>query len=450
MCDSLEIYIGVEHVVSPGLEASPFPFVFDRKINQDGEVVSSKGLMINAVSPLTGAGFKVKSVFKNKEVLPSELIGYELSINTPACTIGNNALPQNLVYSSALLAIEQLKHHALVNGACPNAVAQISISNALLKSVTLTFLIRYDSYDLAVNANEQLHEHAVTILNANVDIPKAKQPAYAVGSPGNKTVYINKPPKFKIKSYVKSGPTPKSKELFKPEQVARELYAESSHFLRLEIDLYFDWLEANKLQLPDNWKGREASLPACRFAFQEIRSVLRLDDKFRQRQPKATDMNDLSSTEASIVNWHLTGEHFKTHKDLVGKSAQYISQIKRKVEETLNIDMSIPWDDQSTKLVSDLKRQLIWSKQYQSPLNLGPHCFTVETAKAQLKILRKKSSALVTIKNARVPIPYSSNITIFQAPKPTVALKKATHSDTAIRQEIIRPTKVKRTLKRKA
>ncbi len=75
MCDSLEFYVSVENVASPELQTKPFPYLISRKINQDGEVVSSKPVMTNAVSPLTNSGFKVKSVFSNKKVQPDEL-GY--------------------------------------------------------------------------------------------------------------------------------------------------------------------------------------------------------------------------------------------------------------------------------------------------------------------------------------------------------------------------------------
>ena len=402
MSDSLEIYFSVENATSSGLEANPFPYEISRRINQDGEVKSSRGVMTDAVSPLTAARFKVQSVFREKEAKQGGLVGYLVSINNPTCTTGNNALNENLVYLSAQCDLEQHKYYLLSHGACVDAVKQISIEHAEIKAVTLTYLFRYDTKEEAIAANQELNDHAVAVLNTNVTNPKAKKPVYSVGSTGNNTVYINVPGRFKIKSYVKSGPTPDSKEKFDTPKIEQDVYQESAQHLRVEIELYCAWLKAKKLDSPQNWFGSEASDNANQLGLQQIRDVLRLNENLRYRAPKQVDLDSkVTRTERDIVAWHLQGRAYKAHPNLVGKSVQYVSQIKRKVEKELRIDMSIPWKIQKTKVSKNLGNELVWKGQYKPPLNLQPYCFTRATVRGQLEVLRDLKKKLAITQGAR-------------------------------------------------
>ena len=93
MTDSIKLFSNIEHVEATEEDFNTLPVVVNQIINQDGEVSSSTPAYQWINSKLTGAQFKVTPVFRDKKFArKSELIGYEISVNVPACVVGNNAL----------------------------------------------------------------------------------------------------------------------------------------------------------------------------------------------------------------------------------------------------------------------------------------------------------------------------------------------------------------------
>jgi|JI6StandDraft_1071083.scaffolds.fasta_scaffold112037_1 hypothetical protein len=180
MCDSITIRVVVDGIVDDGLKNRPWPIRVDSIYDQHGEIVAVKPAIINEVSPLTGAKFYIRPFFDNKNSLIGKLAGYEISVNPPACMIGNNALIHIRVYLAIMCSLQLLKFALLKLDASARAVRQISVKHVTVESITMTYLIPFDSYEEALEAERQLEEHARAILNTNHRNPKAPKPVVTV------------------------------------------------------------------------------------------------------------------------------------------------------------------------------------------------------------------------------------------------------------------------------
>ncbi len=389
MTDSVVLYVGVEHVVPLEHEEIPFPFNIKQVINQDGEVISSKAESAYLKSPLTGASFVVTPVFRNKFVRVGELVGYIVSVNVPACVVGNNALLQILVYPACKFALEFLKYHLVQSGCSFHTVNQLVIEHCEIFDLTLTYLLECANKQEAKDVTQMIADYGEATLNTKHTNTKQKKPVVAISSAGLTTVTITKPRMFEAKAYVKVGATPKSFEKFVSSQIGQAIYAESGSLVRGEFNADRAWLKAKKGESPVAWKSAAFAEKTIQLALNTIRDYLRISDNLRSRRPKPEQLDALSTAERAIVEDYLNGADPKAHPLLVGKSAQYFSAVKCKMEQTLRMDITIPWKLHSTKISPHLSKWMQWNGQYQAPPALAPHCFVWATAKAKFKTLRR-------------------------------------------------------------
>ena len=344
---------------------------------------------------MTGAQFKVTPVFRdNKLARKGELIGYEISINVPACVVGNNALLQILVYLCCVLALEFLKSYLLKAGCSPSIVAQMNLEHTSIKEVALTYLLDCKDRADANDYNKMIENYGEATLNTKHTNNKIKKPITTASSAGQTTVTITKYRAFEAKSYVKVGPSPHSFEHFPNPQVHDAIYGESCHKVRIEYNAREKWLKANGGDSPLAWKKRSKAVELIAKAFQEIKDYLRVSENLRSKRPKPDQIAKLSPAEQTILLDYFAGDDPKQHPLMVGKSAQYFSSIKRHIETELRIDMSIPWSIHSTKISPDLPIWMQLPAEYQAPEHLVDHCFVRETVKAKLQELRQINAKL--------------------------------------------------------
>lgn len=399
MCDSHIIFFPVGHINTDAVPNHVWPGIRHQTVNQFGEVYSGRGQMLDGVSPLTGGQFKIRPEFKNHSNQPAQLIGYEVSINTPACIVGNNALMDNLVYL-ALIASRDLLHYNLLRLGCdPRLVKKILLKRAELRSVTFTYLIPFRDFKQATSANAAMEDISESRINAKQPEHSIEVPARSISSRGSTTVEMKFGRKYEITSYVKKGRTKFSYTQFANQQVEKAIFDESSRHLRVEIMLKRTWLKNHKVKWltgydltnPEAWrKGKAKRL--YKEGFMIIRRELGLDRNLRLRRPQPSHRTKLSETEDMVVAWHLAGNDYRGHECFTNKTKQYASKVKRSIEKKLKIDMSVPWR-KSHKSTALLVKQLEWRGAFAPPAHLADHCFvrsTMNELLTQLKAEIKK------------------------------------------------------------
>lgn len=409
MTDSIKQFTSIEHVVATEEEMDTLPFVVEQSVNHHGEILSSTPKSQWIKSALTGATFMVTPVFRNnKAARKGELLGYETSIHIPACVVGNNALPQILVYWCGLFALEFSKMHLLQQGCSPAIVNQLDLEHSSIKEVALTYLLDCKDQAEANSYNSKIQQYGEATLNTHHTNAKQKKPISVITSAGQSTVTILKPRHFEDKSYVKVGPTPNSFETFHSPAIRQAVYGESCHKVRLEHNAEHKWLQANGGDSPLAWKNKAKAAELVAKAFQQIKDYLRVSEELRSKRPKPDQIAKLPPAEQTILLDYFAGVDPKQHPSMVGKSSQYFSSVKRHIETELRIDITIPWAIHSTKISPDLPNWMKLPDEYKAPNHLAKHCFVRETAKAKLKQLRQINASLAAPKASvasSIPLP---------------------------------------------
>ena len=336
MCDSHIIFFPVGHINTDAVPNHVWPGIRHQTVNHFGEVFSGRGQMLDGVSPLTGGQFKIRSEFKNHPNQPAQLIGYEVSINTPACMVGNNALMDNLVYL-ALIASRDLLHYNLLRLGCdPLLVKKILLKRAELRSVTLTYLIPFRDFKQATCANAAMEDISESRINARQPAHSIKAPARSISSRGSTTVEMKFGRKYEITSYVKKGRTKFSYNQFANQQAERDIFAESSRHLRVEIMLKGTWLKSHKakgltgydLTNPEAWRNGKSAKRLYKEGLLVIRRELGLDKSLRLRCPQPSHMSKLSQAEREVVAWHLAGNDYRRHERFADRTNPDFSSAK--------------------------------------------------------------------------------------------------------------------------
>lgn len=394
MTDSIKLFISIEHVDATEGELDSLPFQVSQSINQDGAVLSSTPKPQWIFSKLKNSQFQVTPVFQNNKLAcKGELIGYEISVNVPACVIGNNALVQVLVYWCCVFALEFLKSYLLEAGCSPRIVAQLDLEHSSIKEVALTYLLDCKDRAEANRYNSLIESYGEATLNSK-HTGKTKKPITTYRSASQATVTITKYRAFEAKSYVKVGPVPRSFEDFPSAQVRDAVYRESSRKVRLEFNADEKWLLHHDAGSPLAWKNKTRASGLSNQAFEEIRSYLRVSEHLRSRRPKPEHIAKLPPAEQAILLDYFDSVDPRQHPLMAGKSVQYFSSIKRHIETALRIDITIPWVIHSKQISPDLPIWMQLPAEYRAPAELVDHCFVRKTAMAKLKQLRQINDSL--------------------------------------------------------
>ena len=192
MCDTLNMFISIEHIEFTDQDRTTLPFLIGQVINQDGEIISSVAKSGSSKSPLTNAGFFITPVFREKFAHQDELTGYMIYLNVPACVVGNNALMQVLVYYACLIALDFLKLWLIQSGCSLNVVDQLDLDHSEIHFVAFTYLLECEDHAAAKAFNLKIERYGDATLNTNASNPKLKKPVSTYSAAGLMTVTVTK------------------------------------------------------------------------------------------------------------------------------------------------------------------------------------------------------------------------------------------------------------------
>lgn len=331
-------------------------------------------------SPLTQAQFLIKIGRINKK--DDCLLA---SVNVPACTVGNNVLIQNGVWSACRLVIDMLRYQFGSMNLGASIINKISLDNAKIVQVTLTYLFGFDNHGKALAALNDLYLYGEALKNFQV-APGKKKPVDHYGGSKDFTAYF-RDREFEISAYVKSGPTPNGFAMFCNEDIENVIYAEGEKKLRIEIKLFATILKKTNYSLPHAWKKQLGKDNPYRLGMELIRKYFRFDERLRERLPKQKDLANLSSLDQDILEWHFNGSDARHHPDLEGNPKKF-SAHKRRILRECRIDLTIPWLKQ--KIIRGyLSDTLTFNNRFRIPDALRKHSFCQESVRTALGRLKK-------------------------------------------------------------
>lgn len=338
-------------------------------------------------SPLTEASYAVRICRArfSKKLREDCLLA---SVNVPACTVGNNVLIQNRVFSACKLVIEMLRYQLAKMNLDAVIVDKINLQNAHLAEVTLTYLFHCANHQAALSVLNDLSLRGEALHNSC--IPKGKEfPVYRVGQSEDFTAYF-RDRRFQISAYVKSGPTANCFSHFTDEHIQSRIYAEGEKILRVEVRIFDAMLSEHKYSSPYNWlKGSGQSNP-YEFGFAAIRKYFRLDDQLRERRLKPDDLAAFSAIEQEILKAHFDGLNARFHPSVVGDSKKF-SVLKCALFRKARVDITIPWQRQQ-RISGYLSATLSFSNCYRIPKALQKYSFSKKSALLLLRRLKRMNS----------------------------------------------------------
>lgn len=366
-------------------------------IIENGVPTKLNSLTENAFG-LTKAANKVKAIFDEQQ--PFQVRGYTGSFNTPVSLIGTNALMENLVYPSALADKLMTQKLMLQKGSDPAVVRKLLLKNAVFKSVTLTYLFRFDSYQEAADALEDFYRHADMVFCDHYPGPSRnkskgkKKNVVPKGSKPELTVYINKDSNFKVTAYVKAGKFGNARAYLNSKSVENAVYAESSHYVRVEVKLGSEWLSRNQLQCPLAWKG-QAEPKVYEKVLNQLRTMLRVDVKWRVNVPQQRHLAPLSQDALDVLDDHLLGKAQYNMGGFAYTPATVPKRVRNEIWKHLDIDIDIPWAIQSKQASNDVGAWLKWDEAFKAPSHLLNHCYVRSVVKQKIDELKAEVERLM-------------------------------------------------------
>jgi len=377
VCDSICIdFMAKGEEVGDG-ERPVLPFKFSFTLDEKNNLKNRKPPPCAVVSPLTGAKFYITAIARYRDDLPY-VVGYRVEANIPACTVGNNAFVQNHVRSASKISLELLKYWLRRNHCSQKSAELFSLEFSEIQWVTLTYLFYLKGEILAVRSIEGLLAVGDALRSYSL-APNVSNPVRFYGSGNTKTGYFHHR-EYVISFYVKRGRTPKSFSTFESKEIEEKVYGQSSRLLRCEIKLHGKWLCQHGLVRPASWHRTE--IDPYELAFSEVRKYFRFDDRLRERRPRSEDLKVLGMFDRKVVDLHLSGEDVRNNPELPKLAdRKYFSRVKRRIEDSLRIDISIPWSVQKNAVQGELAELLRYRNKYRPSSELREHTFTSETAR---------------------------------------------------------------------
>ena len=391
MSDSISIRVDISGLNINNEQQEALPLKRKTVTNQFGEILRSDPVGYKVQSPLNKAHYYIEPIFDggmNRRVV---VTGYIVEANMPACTVGNNVLNQNLVWTAAKFAVLFLKLFLQRNG-CPSSLTdRITMDLVTIEEVTLTFLFDCGSHAAALDLNDEFYRHGDAVLNAH---PVAgKQPVFRVGNGKDSTTYC-KHKEFELIGYVKASKTKKAFCDLKG-QAAIDVYAVGQGCFRFETKLKAGYLKKHGLDKPEAWKIARGGNPHC-VGIELARRHLRLDEDLRTVRPKPAYIAKLSANDQTILTSHLAGNDV-LHHTLIGTNQHQFGMYRARILKATRVDIAIPWLVQSQQISSLLADTLVVDGQFKLPQHLQPLSFFTKTAKALYSHLQARVSGAAPV-----------------------------------------------------
>ncbi len=403
--------IGIRAAFPEGMSAEEqsqygFPYTINQKTNEQGEITHRFLEEETLVSPLTGAKCKVRALAHTPVAL-DWLSGYELKVNPPACLIGRNYLLVNGVYQAARGTLELLKHHAASRGCSAEGLELLQLQNTKLTSVTNCFLFEFDTPEEALAKKQELRDYLEGILNhvlpsdSTRKNKKGRKPCFSVGADDSVSVYVRLR-HMSVIAYIKEPDVPGAFAVFPSDEVKAQLEERAQRTLRVEITVHEKWLRDNDLDSPEAWCDNPA---AYEKVFGLLLEALRLDENLRCRAPSEAVMAKLPADQQTILSDHLKGKNARCHelvlncqgygKALTDARNKRFSAFKCQILETTGIDITIPWEIQSTKLSPRLRDWLKFRREYEPDESLTEVIYSRTSVPPAIRRLQEKTAEIL-------------------------------------------------------
>lgn len=409
MCDSSTTTFANPILLDPGLKnlnlTGCHPVWKKVSVLTEQEELISVNSLSSYAFGLTSAKNQVTAALNLNGDEPFEVQAYVLEANDPASVVGNNALPENLVYLTYHFNKLVLQKHLLLKNVHVDVVKALALKHSKFNSVTLTFLFKFATNQEAREALERLVAHAAMLFchgrGATTKSYKGKKNnVKRNGDLIEFTVYINADPDFHITAYVKPGKRGNSYAQFDSQADADAVYAISETCVRVEVKVSQRWLEQHGLAQPLNWKGAPGKA-GYRLVLEELRTRLRVDERLRRNEPQGRHMADLSPEALTVLQAHLQGQNVWQLPQMMPNRGLNTQKVHQEVLRKLHIDMEFPWDQQRGKADPKLGDWLCWGNQFQVPANIAHLCMVRSTLKAKLKVLKAEVDALMATVSAK-------------------------------------------------
>ena len=373
-----------------------------------------------AVSPITGAGFKITPVGMPIPGKPGErfqhgrIAGYRVEVNVPACMNGHNRFLVNGVAEGSRIAVRLLRIWLAQNGCVAEGLSHIKGAKAVLCSVTLTFLYEYFSEEQAREALADFRAHSEAVLNPAKPKEGSKLRAYSYPpkplSGKTKYTYTSyiRMREFLISAYVKERDQDNAFLLpIQIEEIEEEIQHHSERTLRVEITVHGKWLKDQHLETIAAWASNPT---AYEKVFALLRSTLRFDEELRTRRLKKSTIDSLklSPREKGYLLHHINGIYLQDeHPDSVEmdrrKWTQTYSAARKNIMKATNgIDLNIPYADQLHRLKPALADKLKFRGEYQPPVEWAEHVFSRQSV-PKLNVLLDRYEELVLTDPENLP-----------------------------------------------
>lgn len=338
MCDTIVPMFMLPQPI-PVKEASG-QFAFECKVSMNsGEVKFAD--MLTLKSPITGAGFKMMPCLDKEKKF---LVGFLVSVNVPACVVGNNAFVHVLPYEAAKIAMLLLKNYLKSIGVSRENLKLISLKNAIIRFIDFTYLLKcLDIYDAVLKRNEL--EDRINALYHYLSTSNRQH----VGEENGRTVYLDVRNHPFVRAYVKYKDIKEKKKYgcdvdvdYLDRATKAKIYERSQRGLRIELRVNGAYLEKLKrgMSSVEAWKDKAKSDDVIRKVFEDFLSMLRLDDNLRHNKHRPNDLTKLDQKTQDFLKLYYAGEEGSYIAGLT-KSQRY--ELKKKILKVARIDITIPW-----------------------------------------------------------------------------------------------------------
>lgn len=447
MSDSIEINVWI----NPDLTVEEYERCqFPSKDLNDTDETSADFRMQYPTSPLTGSLFKVTALGIEIPVLKGKrkkrkkygrIVGYEVSVNVPACAIGHNRLLVNGVFQAARAAYWLLRSWLARNGCTQEGLDNIDLANADIVDLTLTFLYLFESETAARAALYEFRMHSETLLNKKGhkgrEVAFSRPPKPVPTGPDseqNYTSYIRLRDMF-FSAYVKPLHQPKAFLLpLADDALEAEVQEKTVRTLRVENRVHGKWLQDNELNKVANWNPQnwEDDADPYEKVFNLLRTTLRLDEKIRTKRLKRTSIPDLKlgPIDKKLLEYHLDGGVVRDHevfRDMPEPNrSKYYSAISLRVFDEVQIDFEISYANRGL-LSPTMSKLLVYQGEFQPDWEVpGDYLGGYMSSRVSLPVAVAKVIAIVAdvMKYGPDCVPPLPDRTIFNGP----AKRKRTNS----------------------
>ena len=431
MCDSIEIevYINPDLTNEEYLQCG-FP------TGDVGDVLQSSGDFRDwfAVSPLTGAQFKVTAIgqlipdsFPEKRFKHGRVAGYRISVNVPAGANGNNGLMDVSVYHGAKASFELLRLTLAQCGCSQLGLDSLSFDTAKVVSVTYTALYLLPTAKDALNTLWEIRRHAEALYNySRKGKSKSRKVAYSYPPEEVKgrendytfTTYVNMR-EWKLSAYIKQPGQANSFMLpLADEDLDHLVQGLTQRIVRVEIKVHATWLAANRLDLVATWAG---NAKANSLVFNLIRSTLRLDENLRAKVLRKSTVAtlDLSPSEKKFLLLYLDNATIRDLEEFNGddklKDQKRYSDLRTAILRVTKIDIDLDNVVRTKGLSENLGSLLVEAGCYAVPDRLKPYFWSRISSPVAIGQLKRITDGLMEYGPRRLPTPPTE--TIYRGPR---------------------------------